>query len=109
VNNLIDGSRPAPRRPGTAGPNRTTPINLIMVLANIFQPLIDIFGPVLVFFHSIIGGSWGWSIIALTIVVRALLLPLALKQMHSMQKLQQVAPQMKTIQAKYKDDKQRQH
>ena len=79
-----------------------------MVLANIFQPLIDIFGPVLVFFHSIIGGSWGWSIFALTVVVRALLLPLALKQMHSMQKLQQVAPQMKAIKAKYKDDKQRQ-
>jgi YidC/Oxa1 family membrane protein insertase len=79
-----------------------------MVLANIFQPLIDIFGPVLVFFHSIIGGSWGWSIIALTIVVRALLLPLAFKQMHSMQKLQRVAPQLKAIQAKYNDDKQRQ-
>ncbi len=79
-----------------------------MVLANIFQPLIDIFGPVLVFFHGIIGGSWGWSIIALTVVVRALLLPLAFKQMHSTQKLQQVAPQMKAIQAKYKDDKQRQ-
>jgi YidC/Oxa1 family membrane protein insertase len=79
-----------------------------MVLANIFQPLIDIFGSVLVFFHSIIGGSWGWSIIALTVVVRALLLPLAFKQMHSMHKLQQVAPQMKAIQAKYKDDKPRQ-
>jgi YidC/Oxa1 family membrane protein insertase len=79
-----------------------------MFLANIFQPLIDIFGPVLVFFHSIIGGSWGWSIIALTVVVRALLLPLAFKQMHSMQKLQHAAPQMKAIQAKYKDDKQRQ-
>jgi YidC/Oxa1 family membrane protein insertase len=79
-----------------------------MVLANIFQPLVDIFGPVLVFLHGIIGGSWGWSIIALTVVVRALLVPLAFKQMHSMQKLQQVAPQMKAIQAKYKDDKQRQ-
>jgi YidC/Oxa1 family membrane protein insertase len=79
-----------------------------MVIANIFQPLIDIFGPVLVFFHNIIGGSWGWSIIALTLVVRALLLPLAFKQMHSMQKLQEVAPQMKAIRAKYKDDKQRQ-
>jgi YidC/Oxa1 family membrane protein insertase len=78
-----------------------------MVLANIFQPLIDIFGPVLVFLHSIIGGSWGWSIIALTVVIRALLLPLAFKQMHSMHKLQLLAPQMKAIQAKYKDDKQR--
>ena len=79
-----------------------------MVLANIFQPLIDVFGPVLVFLHSIIGGSWGWSIIALTVIVRALLLPVAIKQMHSMQKLQIMQPQMKAIQAKYKDDKQRQ-
>jgi YidC/Oxa1 family membrane protein insertase len=79
-----------------------------MVLANIFQPLIDIFGPVLVAFHDFLGGSWGWSIILLTVVIRALLLPLAFKQFHSMQKLQQVAPQLKAIQAKYKDDKQRQ-
>jgi YidC/Oxa1 family membrane protein insertase len=79
-----------------------------MLQANIFQPLIDTFGPVLVFFHGVIGGSWGWSIIALTVVVRALLLPLAFKQMHSMQKLQHAAPQLKAIQAKYKDDKQRQ-
>jgi membrane protein insertase Oxa1/YidC/SpoIIIJ len=53
-----------------------------MVLVNIFQPLINIFGPVLVFFHSIIGGSWGWSITALTIVGGALLLPLAFRQMQ---------------------------
>src|SRR6516165_5769673 len=78
-----------------------------MILANIFQPLIDIFGPVLVFLHTIIGGSWGWSIIALTVLVRALLLPLAFKQMHSMHKLQRVAPEMKAIQTKYKDDKPR--
>jgi YidC/Oxa1 family membrane protein insertase len=79
-----------------------------MVLANIFQPLIDIFGPVLVALHNVIGGSWGWSIIALTVVIRALLLPLAFKQFHSMRRLQQVAPQMKAIEAKYKNDKQRQ-
>ena len=80
----------------------------MMFLANIFQPLIDIFSPVLVFFHNVIGGSWGWSIIALTVVIRALLLPLAFKQFHSMQKLQRVAPELKAIQAKYKDDRQRQ-
>jgi membrane protein insertase Oxa1/YidC/SpoIIIJ len=51
-----------------------------MVLANIFQPLIDIFGPAPVFFHSIIRGSWGRSIIAPTVVVRAPLLPLAFRQ-----------------------------
>ena len=89
-------------------PERHSLTHLTMIFANIFQPLIDIFGPVLVFFHSIIGGSWGWSIVLLTVVVRALLVPLAIKQMHSMQKLQQAAPHMKAIQAKYKDDKQRQ-
>ncbi|HET6869660.1 MAG TPA: YidC/Oxa1 family membrane protein insertase, partial [Solirubrobacteraceae bacterium] len=81
---------------------------MTMALASIFQPLIDIFGPVLVLFHSIIGGSWGWSIIALTVVVRALLLPFAFKQTQSIQKLQLLAPQVKSIQAKYKDNKQRQ-
>jgi YidC/Oxa1 family membrane protein insertase len=98
----------AARRPRFAGPEPDRRINLIVILASILQPLIDTFGSVLVFFHSIIGGSWGWSIIALTVVVRALLLPLTFKQMHSMQKLQQVAPQMKALQAKYKEDKQRQ-
>jgi YidC/Oxa1 family membrane protein insertase len=80
----------------------------MLTLANIFQPLIDIFGPALSFFHDHVGLSWGLSIIALTVVIRALLLPLAFKQFHSMQKLQQVAPELKAIQAKYKEDKQRQ-
>ncbi len=80
----------------------------MLVTANIFQPLIDVFEAVLKAIHSVIGGSWGWSIVLLTILIRALLLPLAIKQFHSMQKLQQMAPQLKAIQNKYKDDKQRQ-
>jgi YidC/Oxa1 family membrane protein insertase len=80
----------------------------MLLIANIFQPLIDIFEPALKFFHTNLGVSWGWSIVLLTVVIRALLLPLAFKQFHSMQKLQRVAPQLKAIQAKYKDDKQRQ-
>jgi YidC/Oxa1 family membrane protein insertase len=77
------------------------------VTANIFQPLIDIFETALKFFHNI-GAGWGLSIVLLTVVIRALLLPLAFKQFHSMQKLQRVAPELKAIQNKYKDDKQRQ-
>jgi YidC/Oxa1 family membrane protein insertase len=80
----------------------------MLFIANIFQPLIDIFEPALKFFHDHLALSWGLSIIALTVVIRALLLPLAFKQFHSMQKLQRVAPELKAIQAKYKDDKQRQ-
>jgi YidC/Oxa1 family membrane protein insertase len=81
---------------------------MFLIPANIFQPLIDVFEAVLKFFHDTVGVSWGWSIVLLTIAVRALLLPLAFKQFHSMQKLQKVAPELKQIQNKYKDDKQRQ-
>jgi len=80
----------------------------MVVVANIFQPLIDVFQSILLFFHNHVGLSWGFSIIALTILMRAILLPLTVKQFHSMQKLQRMQPQMKALQAKYKDDKQRQ-
>src|SRR3712207_3665453 len=78
------------------------------VVANILQPLIDVFEPVLVFFHDTVGFGWGMSIVALTVTIRALLLPLTLKQVRSMRALQQIAPLMKEVQGKYKDDKQRQ-
>jgi YidC/Oxa1 family membrane protein insertase len=80
----------------------------MLLSANIFQPLIDVFEAVLKFFHNNVGVSWGWSIVLLTVVVRAVLIPLTVKQFHSMQKLQRVAPELKAIQNKYKDDKQRQ-
>jgi YidC/Oxa1 family membrane protein insertase len=78
------------------------------VLANVLQPLINVFESVLVFFHDNVGLSWGFAIVALTITVRALLLPLTLKQVKSMRGLQLIAPEMKKVQEKYKDDKQRQ-
>jgi YidC/Oxa1 family membrane protein insertase len=80
----------------------------MLLPANIFQPLIDVFESVLKFFHNSVGVSWGWSIVLLTVVIRALLVPLTVKQFSSMQKLQQLQPQLKEIQTKYKDDKQRQ-
>jgi YidC/Oxa1 family membrane protein insertase len=79
----------------------------ILPIANPVQPLIDVFDHVLVFFHDSAGFSWGFSIIALTIVVRAALIPLTLKQFKSMQSLQRLSPQIKELQAKYKDDRQR--
>ena len=82
---------------------------MTVVFANIFQPLIDVFEAVLKFFHDNVGLTWGMSIIALTIVVRAAILPLTLRQMKSMRRLQELSPKIKEIQAKYKDDKQRQN
>ena len=76
-------------------------------IANIVQPLIDVFDSVLVFFHDSVGLGWGMSIIALTVCVRAVLIPLTLKQFRSMQSLQKLAPEIKQLQEKYKDDKQR--
>jgi YidC/Oxa1 family membrane protein insertase len=78
------------------------------VLANVLQPVIDVFEEVLIFFHDTVGFGWGFSIIALTLTIRALLLPIALKQVKSMRGMQLIAPQMKQVQERYKDDKQRQ-
>jgi YidC/Oxa1 family membrane protein insertase len=80
---------------------------MVPITANILQPLIDVFESVLMFFHDSVGASWGLSIILLTIVVRAALLPLAVKQFRSMQALQRIAPHLKVLQEKYKNDKQR--
>jgi YidC/Oxa1 family membrane protein insertase len=80
----------------------------MFITANIFQPLIDVFQSILIFFHDNLGVQWGWAIVLLTIVVRAALVPLTVKQFRSMQRLQQHTPELKAIQAKYKEDKQRQ-
>jgi YidC/Oxa1 family membrane protein insertase len=76
------------------------------VLANIFQPLIDVADWILVQIHHVIP-SWGLSIVLLTVLVRAALIPLTLKQFKSMQALQRLSPEIKELQKKYKDDKQR--
>lgn len=80
----------------------------MLLSANIFQPLIDVFQSVLRFFHDSVGVSWGWSIVLLTICVRLVLVPLAVKQLSSMRKMQHLQPELKALQSKYKDDKQRQ-
>jgi YidC/Oxa1 family membrane protein insertase len=58
--------------------------------------------------HDVIH-SWSWSIVALTIIVRILLVPLTVRQIHSMQNLQAHAPEMKALQQKYKHDRKRQN
>ena len=102
------GATAASTRSSTSESSAPAPLVMPFVFANIFQPLIDIFESVLVFIHDhVVGGSWGLAIIGLTVVVRAALLPLTLKQFRSMQALQRLAPEIKELQAKYKEDKQR--
>ena len=79
-----------------------------LVLASPLTPLEDLLRHVLNWLHGSIGLSWAWSIVALTVIVRLLLVPLTVRQIHSMQNLQRHAPQMKEIQKKYKADKKRQ-
>ncbi len=79
-----------------------------MILASPLTPLEDILRSILDWLHGSVGLSWAWSIVALTVMVRLLLVPLMVKQIHSMQNLQRHAPQMKELQKKYKTDKKRQ-
>jgi YidC/Oxa1 family membrane protein insertase len=72
-------------------------------LENLLRDVLRWLGP-----HGTIGLTWAWSIVALTVIVRLLLVPLTVRQIHSMQNLQRHAPQMKEIQKKYKADKKRQ-
>lgn len=82
-----------------------TPL-LANTVANILQPLIDVASAVLNAFHGW-GLSWGMAIILLTVVTRALLIPLTYKQLKSMRALQAFQPQIKALQQKYKNDRQR--
>jgi len=78
-----------------------------VIPANVLQPLIDVGNSVLQFFHDNVGLSWGMSIIALTIVTRALLIPLTYKSLKGMRALQALQPQLKEIKEKYKNDQKR--
>jgi YidC/Oxa1 family membrane protein insertase len=82
-------------------------MNFIALLPPI-QLIVEALKPVLIFIHDTLGVSWGFSIVLLTVLVRAAMAPLTVKQFKSMQAMVRVAPQLKELQAKYKDDKQRQ-
>src|SRR5256886_12073733 len=77
-----------------------------MTLVYLLQPLKHLLRNILNALHSV-GLPWAWSIVGLTIIVRMLLVPLTVKQIHSMQNMQAHAPQMKEIQRKYKGDRQK--
>ena len=78
-----------------------------MIVAGITDPLQAPLREVLIWLHATGGLPWAWAIVALTIIVRMVLVPLTIKQIHSMQNLQRHAPQMKEIQRKYKGDRAR--
>jgi YidC/Oxa1 family membrane protein insertase len=82
----------------------------------ILDPLYWAVSGVMVFFHKALspifgatsGVSWTLSIVGLVILIRTLLIPLFVKQIKSQRALTALQPEMKKIQLKYKDDRQKQ-
>lgn len=70
-------------------------------------PLTGFFGWLLNVIYSVVG-NYGVAIILLTILVRVATLPIVGRQMKSMEKMRAIQPQVKELQAKYKDDRQKQ-
>ncbi len=80
-----------------------------MIQLSILTPVEDVLTWALEWLHVSAGFTWAWSVVALTIAVRVLLVPLTVRQIHSMQRMQQYLPQMKEIQKRYKTDRKRQN
>jgi YidC/Oxa1 family membrane protein insertase len=80
----------------------------------ILNPLYTAVSWVLVTFHDLLAFTnnkdlqWSLGIIALVILIRIILIPLFVKQIKSQRALTALAPHMKEIQKKYKDDRQKQ-
>jgi YidC/Oxa1 family membrane protein insertase len=79
-----------------------------VIVGGLLSPLENIMTEILTWLHDSGGLTWAWSIVALTVIVRMLLVPVAVRQIHSMQSLQIHAPEMKKIQQQYKADRQKQ-
>ena len=70
----------------------------------IYQPIYNL----LIFLYSILWNDLGLAIIALTIVIKLLFIPLSKKQIESQKELQKIQPKIKELQKKYKNDKETQ-
>src|SRR4029077_16734489 len=85
------------------------PIFATNVIEDAFSPLITLFESIMVFINAhLVGGSWGLAIVGLTVLIRAVLVPLTFRQLKGMQEMQRLSPQIAALKEKYKEDKQRQ-
>jgi YidC/Oxa1 family membrane protein insertase len=78
-----------------------------MILLSFLDPIERPLTTVLEWLHTSIGLPWAWSIVALTVLVRMPLVPLTVRQINSMQAKQAHLPEMKAIQQRHKNDKQK--
>ncbi len=72
----------------------------------ILDPIYSAMGSVLAFFYSVVA-SYGVAIGLLTVTVRIFLIPLTTKQVKSQQAMQRIQPELKRLQAKHKNDRQK--
>jgi YidC/Oxa1 family membrane protein insertase len=77
---------------------------MILAAGSPFDPVYNFFGAILAFFYSIIP-NLGVAIILLTILVMLVMFPLTAKQAKSMMAMQRAQPEIKKLQAKYKNDR----
>ena len=76
-------------------------------LYSLLSPLVRPLSWLLETLHFTVGLSWGWSIVALTVIVRVAMIPLTVKQQQSFRAMQALQPEIKKLQAKYKNDRQK--
>lgn len=76
-------------------------------LYSLLSPLVRPLTWLLETLHFSVGLSWGWSIVALTVIVRVAMIPLTVKQQQSFRAMQALQPEIKKLQAKYKNDRQK--
>lgn len=69
-----------------------------------FERFFEALGSVLNFFYTLIP-NYGIAIMLLTVLVMVLITPLTVKSTRSMLQMQRLQPEMKRLQAKYKDDR----
>ena len=82
---------------------------------SLLNPLADLVAWAIIHLHVVLGAlfgpntglAWGLSIAVLVIIIRLLLVPLFVKQVHAQRKMAQHAPQIAELRKKYKNDKQR--
>lgn len=77
-----------------------------MILGDIWNGILSGLGAILAFFYAVVP-SYGLAIIGLTVLLRLVLFPLTAKQARSMLAMQRIQPEIKKLQAKYKNDRQR--
>jgi YidC/Oxa1 family membrane protein insertase len=98
---------PAPQPPLQPAQPGADPVGL---LAWLFTPLFQILFIILAAVYQglenlAVPGAIGWSIIVLTLIVRAILIPLFRKQLVSQRRIQMLTPEVKEIQKRYKGDR----